>query len=75
MDLFSDRLKELRHNKSVTQKEVSNAIGISDRAYFDFERGKSKPAFETLVALCNYFSCSSDYLLGFSKTKERHYEY
>jgi len=64
VDSFSIRLKELRQNKGVTQKEVSNVIGITDRAYYDFERGKSKPAFDTLRAIAEYFNVSVDYLLG-----------
>ena len=64
MDSFPIRLKELRQNKGVTQKAVSNDVGITDRAYYDFERGKSKPAFDTLRALADYFDVSTDYLLG-----------
>ena len=64
MESFAVRLKELRQNKAVSQKIVGNAVGISDRAYYDFERGKSKPAFETLIALADYFGVSIDYLTG-----------
>ena len=71
MDSFSIKLKELRQHKAVTQKEVSNAISITDRAYYDFERGKTKPVFKTLVALADYFDVSLDYLVGRSDIKER----
>jgi len=71
LDLFSIRLKELRQNKAVTQKEVSNNIGMTDRGYYDFERGKHKPAFYMLVALADYFDVSLDYLVGRSEIKER----
>ena len=70
MDLFNVRLKELRQNKAVSQKTVGNAVDISDRAYYDFERGKSKPAFGTLVALADYFGVSLDWLVGRTEKPE-----
>ena len=72
MDIFSVRLKELRKNKAVSQKVVGNAVGISDRAYYDFERGKSKPAFETLISLADYFDVSLDYITGRTDNPNSH---
>ena len=62
--MFNVRLKELRKSHKSTQKQVAAAIGLSERNYQDFEYGKIKPSFDTLLALAKYFSCTVDYLLG-----------
>jgi DNA-binding XRE family transcriptional regulator len=64
MEVFSKRLKELRREKAVTQKIVAQNIGISERAYIDLENGKYFPAYETLIALADYFGVSLDWLAG-----------
>ena len=71
MDLFIIRLKELRQNKAVSQKNVGIAVEISGRAYNDIERGRTRPAFDTLISLADYFDVSLDYLAGRSEIKER----
>lgn len=35
-----------------------------------YEKGSKYPSIEVIIKLCNYFSVSSDYLLGLSDTKE-----
>lgn len=72
MDIFSVRLKEIRKNKAVSQKVVGEAVGISDRAYSDIEKGKSKPAFETFIAMAEYFNVSLDYLTGRCDNPNQH---
>jgi transcriptional regulator with XRE-family HTH domain len=64
MPSFSNRLKELRKSKGVTQKVVAEQIGIIEQAYQKYEYGKHEPNHETTVKLANYFGVSLDYLLG-----------
>lgn len=61
---MNKRLKNLRTNKGVTQKEVAYAIGIALTTYANYEQGTREPSIETIVKLCKYFECSADYLLG-----------
>jgi len=72
MDILSVRLKELRQNKAISQKNIGAAVGISDRAYRAFELGISKPSHETLVALAEYYDVSLDYLTGRSDNPQSH---
>ena len=64
MTIFSERLKELRLNKQLTQKSLSNMLNISQGAYANWENGKREPNFELLLELAKILNVSADYLLG-----------
>lgn len=57
------RLKELRIQKGVTQKEVASAIGCSIEAYSKYENSKREPDILTLKSLSKYFSVSIDFIV------------
>ena len=61
---FSSRLKELRKNKGVTQKQVAEILEISERNYRRYESGEIDPLTSNTIKLANYFNVSVDYLLG-----------
>lgn len=69
MNLLPLRLKKLRHEKNVLQKDIANVLNISTSAYGFYEQGKRIPDANTLNLLAEYFSVSVDYLLG--RTNER----
>ena len=58
------RLKEIRHNKHITQKEVADHIGCSVGAYSKYETGTREPSITILRALADYYEVSVDYLIG-----------
>lgn len=62
--ILANRLKQLRQEKQLFQKDVATAINIDRTTYVKYEKGASKPDSETLAALANFFNVSSDYLLG-----------
>lgn len=64
MNTFSTRLKELRIEKGLTQKNLAEAIGTTDDSIFSWEKGRSQPSFEMLKVLCIFFDVSSDYFIG-----------
>lgn len=72
MVIFNEHLKKIRKDKKKTQKEVANAIQLSERNYQSFEYGKVKPSFETLIALADYFDISIDYLVGRTNNPNSH---
>ena len=59
-----NRLKELRKNKALTQKQVAQAIGVSAQSYGYYENWINKPDPETLSLLADFFEVSVDYLIG-----------
>lgn len=67
---FSEVLRELRKEKKVSQRELGERLGISDRNIRFYESGEHRPDFEGLLALADYFEVSLDYLVGRSNQKQ-----
>lgn len=61
---YSDRIKELRKGKCLSQEKLADLIGVTKQAVSQYERGVRKPDIPTIDALCDIFNVSSDYLLG-----------
>jgi len=68
---FGNRLKDLRIQNKLTQKEVSEKLVVSRATIGKYETEQAYPDFEKLVALANLYNCSTDYLLGLSKIARR----
>ncbi|MBF8436188.1 helix-turn-helix transcriptional regulator [Halanaerobiaceae bacterium Z-7014] len=65
MNIFSERLKELRESKGLTMVDLSRKMGsISQSALSNYEAGTRKPGLEILMELAYFFNCSMDYLAG-----------
>ncbi|MDE7306762.1 MAG: helix-turn-helix transcriptional regulator [Clostridia bacterium] len=62
--IFNERLKEQRVEKGLKQSDVAKQLGISVSCYAGYEQGYREPDLKTLIAICKFFSVSSDYLLG-----------
>jgi len=56
------RLKELRLSHGYTQKYVADYLGVSQKAYSNYELGKRKPRFNTFIKLVELYDVSSDYI-------------
>lgn len=66
-NIFPQRLKELRFEKGLTQKELAEQIGIKRNTYSDWENGKTEPSFENIVKLADLLEVSLDWLFGRDK--------
>lgn len=64
MENFGERLKELRLEKGLTQKQLANEIGNVQSAIAYWENNKQEPTISALKKLCKYFGVSADYLIG-----------
>lgn len=58
------RLKTLRTQMNLSQKDVAEFLGITQQAYANYERQARQADYETLGKLSNFFNVSIDYLLG-----------
>ena len=61
---FNERLRELRIEKGLKQKEVAEYLGMTAKGYAFYELGEREPSIETILKLCDYFDVTADYLLG-----------
>ena len=68
--MVSERLKNLRKERGVTQKEVAEKAGVIERQYQNYEYGKIKPSHDALIALADFFNVSIDYLVGRTDRQE-----
>lgn len=59
-----DRLKQLRAEKGLAQKDMASFLKIDRTTYVKYESGSSEPNFSTLSKLAEFFDVSVDYLLG-----------
>ena len=64
MKTFQEKLKEMRKLYGLTQRQVAEALGISQPSYIRYENGTSEPTLENLVKLADLFDVSADFLLG-----------
>lgn len=61
---FAERLKALRKERGVSQRVLSEGLGVTITQISDLENGKTTTSIERLVALGDYFDVSLDYLTG-----------
>jgi len=65
MEIFSQRLKELRFKKGLSLAELAKETNINKGTLIKWEEGKSIPRTKNFIILVKFFGVSSDYLLGF----------
>lgn len=68
--MFGERLKSLREDRDLFQKDVAKAVGVSDRTIGMYENERRQPDFETLKKLADYFGVTADYILGRADHKQ-----
>ena len=61
-----NRLKELRQEKKLSQKEIAETLGFSLRSFQRMENGESQIKPEKAQKLADYFGVSVGYLLGYN---------
>lgn len=66
--MLGPRIKKLRTNKKLTQKELADYIKVTHVSISGYESGNRHPDTETLQRLADFFGVSTDYLLGRSDT-------
>ena len=59
-----DRIKNLREDKDLTQKEVGRILNMSQTGYNQYEIGRNDIPTKVLIDLANFYNTSTDYILG-----------
>ncbi len=70
MKKFNERLKELREDNNLKQRELAEILLIDQRSLSFYEIGKYEPNLETLKKMALYFNVSTDYILGLTDNKK-----
>ena len=61
---MGEKLKSLRVEKKLTQKQVAERIGLATSAVSSYESGTRYPSYDVFVKLSRIYHVSADYLLG-----------
>ncbi len=64
MATFSERLKELRKRKKMTQQELAEVTSANQGTIARWEKGSLEPSIEQIILLSDTLDSSIDYLLG-----------
>lgn len=66
---LNEKIKQLRLSKSLTQKELSMMVSVSEYTIRCWESGSKKPSSKNIILLCKTLDVSTDNLLGVSSEK------
>ena len=65
---YRERMRGLREDRDLTQKEVGFVINKSQQGYSHIEDGRAELKIDDLIKLCKFYGVSADYILGLSDT-------
>ncbi|MBR6109820.1 MAG: helix-turn-helix transcriptional regulator [Clostridia bacterium] len=64
-------LRSLREDNDLTQEQVAKVIGTSQTMYARYERCANELPIRHLLALCEFYNVSADYVLNVKTDKRR----
>ena len=62
--ILGQRLKELREEMGLTQKQLSEKLQMNSVTYLHYEKGQREPPLSVLADMSKFFGVSVDFLLG-----------
>ena len=66
---YRKRMRNLREDGDLTQKEVGKIINKSQQGYSHIEDGRAELKIDDLITLCDFYKVSADYFIGRSDEK------
>ncbi len=64
---YRTRMRNLREDRDLTQKEVGAVINKSQQGYSHIEEGRAELKIDDLILLCKFYGVSADYFIGMSE--------
>lgn len=68
--MIGEKIRELRQNVGLLQSELAQKIGVSTSTIGMYEQNRRDPDTDTLKRLADFFSVSTDYLLGRTQVEQ-----
>ncbi len=62
--MYYPRLKDLREDRDLVQKEIAAVLGIDQRVYSNYETGRREIPTRLLMIPADFYNTSTDYILG-----------
>jgi len=64
---YRTRMRNLREDRDLTQREVASVINKSQQGYSHIEEGRAELKIDDLIKLCKFYGVSADYFIGMSE--------
>ena len=65
-----NRIRDLREDHDLTQKVLSETLGITTQQYSLYERGDTEIPFHHAITLAKFYNVSLDYIAGLTNSKK-----
>ncbi len=66
---YRTRMKNMREDHDLTQKQVGEIIQKSQQGYNHIEAGRAELKIDDLIKLCRFYNVSADYFIGLTDKK------
>lgn len=66
------RIKDLREDKDLYQKDLAKILNVSQAQYSRIETGENEITLDSLIRLADFYNTSTDYILGLTDTKKKY---
>ncbi len=68
---YYPRIKNLREDKDMSQREIAVLLGMKQPQYFRYEQGYRDLPTDILIRLAEIFDVSTDYILGLTNNPQK----
>ncbi len=72
MKTYIERIKELREDNDLSQKEIASYLNTTQQVYSRYEKGLNEIPVRHIIALSRFYNVSCDYILGETNEKKRY---
>ncbi|MDE6815377.1 MAG: helix-turn-helix domain-containing protein, partial [Lachnospiraceae bacterium] len=66
---LNENIKQLRLARNLSQVDLAKKLGVTKQSISNWENNNIQPSIDMLIRLSNYFSVSTDYMLGLEERK------
>ena len=72
MNMIYRRIRDLREDHDLTQRQIAAMLGLTQPQYFRYEQGYRDPPTDILIRLSELYETSVDYILGLTNNPKRY---
>ena len=72
MKTYQNRIRDLREDRDLVQKQVAAILNVEQNTYSDYELGKTRMPIESIIKLASFYDVDMNYICGVSDTLERY---
>lgn len=66
---YRERMRNLREDNDLTQREVGKIINKSQQGYSHIEDGRAELKIDDMIKLCRFYGVTADYFIGMTDEK------